>query len=205
MLFRSQTHLPTLASNRAQHGRTIIGECAASPAFVGATTRRVERVKVFNAFFPPHSETAHRFQPHYPLTVCLVATVQHWRAPGVATSTLFCTPVPVRGLSARCSVPAISRAAATPPATALADCPQKVFRFTHGRCRHTLGSDTPLTRCLDWPGNSAPDYAAVGSVDTSSRTDASASSATLHSSHRLGGLILESPSLNFSTLHSFYP
>lgn len=58
----AQAHLPTLAPDRADDGRSVIVIGAVPALFVGPASRWVCRVAVFSAFFPPRSETSHRFQ-----------------------------------------------------------------------------------------------------------------------------------------------
>jgi len=61
----TQPNLTRLAANRADHRRTVIGECATSAPLIGASSRGIERVEAFNLFIPPHSETFRRFQNGY--------------------------------------------------------------------------------------------------------------------------------------------
>ena len=58
----TQAHLPTFSPNRADDRRPIIVIGAVPSLFVGAPSRGIGRIAVLFAFFPPHSETFHRFQ-----------------------------------------------------------------------------------------------------------------------------------------------
>jgi len=57
-----QPYLSRFPSHRAQNRRAIIGIRAPSALFVRTTTGWISQVKVFVTFFPPRSETSHRFQ-----------------------------------------------------------------------------------------------------------------------------------------------
>ena len=57
----AQAALPTLPANRANHRRPVIFIVAMTASFVGSTTRRIKRIAVLFAFFPPRSETSRRF------------------------------------------------------------------------------------------------------------------------------------------------
>src|SRR5207249_1165786 len=50
MLHHPQTDMAALSTNHACYGRTVVVEGAVSALFVGATTRRVLRIKVRTAF-----------------------------------------------------------------------------------------------------------------------------------------------------------
>src|SRR5690606_18317929 len=80
----TQPDLTRLAANCADHWRTVIGEGATSASLIGASSWGIERVEVFNPFFPPHSETFRRFQNEYLQWACRVAGFRHWLAPDVA-------------------------------------------------------------------------------------------------------------------------
>src|ERR1700754_4800120 len=58
MLAHAQAALPTLPANRANHRWPVIFIGAVTAPLVGSTTRRIKRIAVLFAFFPPHSETS---------------------------------------------------------------------------------------------------------------------------------------------------
>src|SRR5947209_8552830 len=61
MLANAQAALPTLSANRANHWWSVIFIAAMTSSLVGSTSRRVKRIAVLFAFFPPRSETSRRF------------------------------------------------------------------------------------------------------------------------------------------------
>lgn len=78
MINHPQPDLAALATNRAHNRRAVISIGAVSTLFVGAGTRRVVWVAVIVTFFPPRSETSHRFQSDYHLRRFGVVDVGHW-------------------------------------------------------------------------------------------------------------------------------
>src|SRR2546430_7118677 len=58
MLAHAQAALPTLPANRANHRWPVIFIGAVTAPLVGSTPRRIKRIAVLFAFFPPHSETS---------------------------------------------------------------------------------------------------------------------------------------------------
>ena len=58
----AQADLPTLAPNGSNNRRAIIRVGSAPTSVVRTATRRIKRIRVFLAFFPPHSETSRLFQ-----------------------------------------------------------------------------------------------------------------------------------------------
>ena len=58
MLANAQAALPTLSANRANHWWSVIFIAAMTSSLVGSTSRRVKRIAVLFAFFPPRSETS---------------------------------------------------------------------------------------------------------------------------------------------------
>jgi len=64
-----QDPYPNLAcfpTDRADNRGTVIGISAASGPFVSPPTRWIRWIEVFVTFFPPRSETSHRFQSVHP-------------------------------------------------------------------------------------------------------------------------------------------
>lgn len=96
----AQATLPTAASHGADNGRPIVVVRAMPPLLVGATPRRIKRIGVFLAFFPPRSETS-------PPSLCLdpatpARLTAHSRWPGVACAS-------ARHTGARARVPPLRR------------------------------------------------------------------------------------------------
>src|SRR5262245_34553340 len=73
----TQPDLTAQASNRSQHGWTVIAKCPPSPAFVSPAAGRVIKVEMLNAFFPPHPEIVQHFQLQYPPQGYYAVSVQH--------------------------------------------------------------------------------------------------------------------------------
>jgi hypothetical protein len=63
-----QPTLATFPADSPHDGRTIILIGAVASSLVGAAARRVARIAVFVAFFPPRSGTSHRFLSRDPAT-----------------------------------------------------------------------------------------------------------------------------------------
>ena len=57
----AQAHLSALASDRAHDRQTVIVIGPMAFVFVGPPPRGIVGIAMFFAFFPPHSETFHRF------------------------------------------------------------------------------------------------------------------------------------------------
>src|SRR5688572_8381797 len=130
----AQAHFARLSSHRPQNRGTVIGKGAASPAFVGATAGWIGWLKVFASFFPPHSETFHRFQRQYRGGGLPVATARRLPAPVVAMPARFCTPGLIRGSVERSIVPGGTLVTAAPPARVLTDRLQTPSRCRDGKC-----------------------------------------------------------------------
>ncbi len=62
MLVHSQAALPTRSADGSHHWWSIIVIGAVPTPLVRSTTRRIKRIGVLFAFFPPRSETSRRFQ-----------------------------------------------------------------------------------------------------------------------------------------------
>ena len=60
--------MSTLPAHRPDDGRPIIVIRAVASPLVGSAPRRIKRIAVFVAFFPPRSETSHRFRSLHPAT-----------------------------------------------------------------------------------------------------------------------------------------
>src|SRR5690606_35541034 len=73
-------HLSGFASYHAQHRRTIISVGTTTPLLVSPAARRVGRIKMFLPFFPPRSETSHRFRSRYRVVGYRVASGWRWLA-----------------------------------------------------------------------------------------------------------------------------
>jgi len=78
MLAHAQSTLPTLPADGADDGRTIVLIGPVPTAFVGAAARRIARVAVFVAFFPPRSETSPRFPSRCPVTLSRLTSYIRW-------------------------------------------------------------------------------------------------------------------------------
>ena len=95
---RVRTHpQPTLATFPADgpdNGRTIILIGAVTPALVGAAARRIARITVFVAFFPPRSGTSHRFPSHDPARPADLTSCTRWQ--GGVSATDGCTDARAR-------------------------------------------------------------------------------------------------------------
>jgi len=74
----AQPHLPALSPNCPDDWGTIIGIGSPSTPFVGPPSWRVRWITVFITFFPPRSETSHRFRSRDPVRPLLVATPARW-------------------------------------------------------------------------------------------------------------------------------
>jgi len=183
-----QAHLTALPANRAPNRRRVIGKRATSSSFVRPTARRVHSVEVFAPFFPPHSDTFHRFQKPYRLRGCRVAGVLHWPAHDDATSKPSCRPSSIRAPVAHWIALVENRAATTPPAGGSTGCLQTACHYTDGKSPGKRDSDTRVVRSPHSPGNSAPHSRPPDNAGSAIRLDESTSSATRYSTLRPGGL-----------------
>ena len=78
MLAHAQTALPTFPTDGPDDGRAIILIGPVASPLVGAAARRIKRVAVFVAFFPPRSETSHRFPSRDPATPGGLTSYTRW-------------------------------------------------------------------------------------------------------------------------------
>src|SRR5262249_36065353 len=85
MLADSQAALPALPANSAHDGWPIVVIRAVSPLLVGPTPRRIVRIGVLFAFFPPRSETSRRFPFRRRLRRPDLRVPAHWLAVASAT------------------------------------------------------------------------------------------------------------------------
>ncbi len=83
-----QADLPAGSSERPDDRRAIIVIHAVAFALIGA--RRIGRVEMRFAFFPPRSETSRRFPSPYRAAVFAGAAHSHWLAVACAAARPWC-------------------------------------------------------------------------------------------------------------------
>ena len=140
---------PTLAAaptNRTHNRRAVLGVGPMAPFLVRAATRRICLVFVRFAFFPPRSETSHRFPYSDLSTASLAACDIHWLASACATCEHSVGRVRVLRPKSGCFPLGPPRARATPFAAAANDCPQRASHCTNCKQPHTLDTDNPPAR-----------------------------------------------------------
>ena len=134
------THLPTLSTDSTNNGGTVIVIGTLAPPLVGPTTRGVVRVQMLDPFFPPHSETSHRFQSVGQGAGFLVGLLEHWLAVRAAVAEPSCNPVQAL-LPAPWSALLYTPLSGTTPLSTGADAfLGRLFPYTGCRVGHTLGS-----------------------------------------------------------------
>jgi hypothetical protein len=129
MLAHAQPALATFSTDGSHHGRAIILIGAVPSSLVRAAARWIAWVAVFVAFFPPRSETSHRFLSRRPATPGSLTLYIRWLGAVCATDAhidakarvLPLTPSPVRLYK--------SRGLATPHSVALDCCPQRACLY----------------------------------------------------------------------------
>jgi len=140
MVAYAQASLPTLPAHRPDDGRPIIVIRAVSPPLVGAAARRIKRIAVWVSFFPPRSETSHRFPSLHRARPAGLTSHRRWLG-------FFCaTGVRTDG---RATVPRLRRSpvhlykprALTTPRVGAQGCsPQRGSQYRGYRCAGSFGS-----------------------------------------------------------------
>ena len=74
----TQTHLPTLTTDCADHRWTVVVICAVTALFVCPPSRKVFRIWMKLSFFPPRSETSRPFQSLDLASNLVVVAVLRW-------------------------------------------------------------------------------------------------------------------------------
>ncbi len=181
----AQSHLSALSSNRPDDRGTVVGVGSPPTPFVRPASWRIRWVAVFIAFFPPHSETSHRFWSLDRVRALLVAAPERWLARlcgSYARSHALHQALWLGWRSAHLYTP---RAPAAPLASGSAVGAQTRCRFTGCRSDRTADSDRPPDHFCVSCETSAPPLRGFHSVDTSSRLGESASAAIANSALRL--------------------
>ncbi len=125
MMAHSQATLPTLPANRPDNWRSIIVIRAAPTLLVGSSTWWIQRITVFPPFFPPRSETSHRFQSLHQATPSGLTSHTRWLGFSCATVVRTGGRATVPRIKRSQGHPCKPRALTTPRVGAQGCCPQK--------------------------------------------------------------------------------
>jgi len=140
MVAHAQATVPTLPAHRPDDWRPSIFLRAVATPLVGSAPRRIKRIAVFVPFFPPRSETSHRFQSPHRATPSGLTAHTRWLG-------FFCASDGRTGV--RATVPRLRRspvhpykhrAITTPRAGAQGCCRQRGFQYRGYRCFGIFGS-----------------------------------------------------------------
>jgi hypothetical protein len=200
----SQAHLPALAADRADNGRSVIVVGAVSRPFIGPSTRWIIRISVKFAFFPPRSETSRLFQSADLAKDHQAAATPHWTGWHVAYREPFGARLRSRVPWSQSAHPCIPHEAAEWPVLAESAFPQTRSHCTGCRC---LDKDTgiPSTGFSWLCGTHVPPPRSCRNVGISTRSGESTSTAKPRSARHRIGLQLESPYWGlYHTQHSFW-
>ena len=189
----AQTHLSTLAPDRADDGRPVIVIGAMPTLFVGPTPRRVRRITMFSAFFPPRSETSRQFQLWHLATASRTGGAVHCRASVGADDAPYHKPSPARGINSPWVHPCTRRARVESLALDAGVCSQTASRYTPYTPFDTAGSDTASHDYAEFVQRRGPVSHWPHSPDTASRVDENASATRSHRVRRHISQELESP------------
>lgn len=140
MVAHSQATLPTLPANRPDDGSPIVFIRAVSPSLVGSSPRRIKRIAVFFAFFPPRSETSHRFQSPHQATPFGLKSHKHWLGFSCATGARTGVRARVPRITRLQGRPCKPHALTTPRVGAQGCCPQRGYWYRGYRCAGISGS-----------------------------------------------------------------
>src|SRR5215204_906219 len=146
MVPHAQATLSTVAPHDADNGRPIVVVRAMPPLLVGAPPRRIKRIGVFLAFFPPRSETSHPSLCLDPATPARLTPHSRWL--GVACASARRTGARARVPPLRQSPvrPCRSHALTTRPGVAPSYSLQRWSRYRGYRFAGRCGSDNRQSR-----------------------------------------------------------
>src|SRR5262245_43088535 len=155
VLNHAQAHLATHSSHSSQDRRPVIGICATSTPLIRSAARRVGRIEMLPAFFPPRSGTFRRSQSLYQARVYPVVLPRHAPAGGDAISGPFSRSVQAHVRVARWIDLGTRHVVARPLGPATTARLRKSCDYRAYRRLGTFGSDRLADRCHGWYGISA--------------------------------------------------
>ena len=189
-----QAHLPARSANGTDNWGAVVFIRSVSPGFVGSPARRIGRISMRFAFFPPRSETSRRSRSGRRAPTTPVEEGQH--SPGAAGG--CCGPSfgsnRALGPSERCFSPDRFPAVAAQPSQGEGAAPRRLFRCRGCRSGHTPYSARPEVDWTSSGGSGRPPASRPHSVDTAARRDGSADEARFGFDHRRQDRREESPS-----------